>query len=50
MCVLSMWMPGLDPEKHLGKSLADMEPYLKKVLSFKISFEISVHAQSRIWS
>ncbi|XP_023807182.1 diphthine--ammonia ligase isoform X2 [Oryzias latipes] len=22
---------GLDPEKHLGKSLADMEPYLKKL-------------------
>lgn len=25
------WMAGLDPGKHLGKPLADMEPYLKKV-------------------
>lgn len=25
------WMAGLDPGKHLGKPLADMEPYLKQV-------------------
>lgn len=24
-------VPGLDPEKHLGKPLAEMEPYLKQV-------------------
>uniref|UniRef100_A0A3Q4I7P2 Diphthine--ammonia ligase n=1 Tax=Neolamprologus brichardi TaxID=32507 RepID=A0A3Q4I7P2_NEOBR len=27
---------GLDPEKHLGKPLADMEPYLKQVIGWQI--------------
>lgn len=35
MCVFvptfPTWMAGLDPGKHLGKPLADMEPYLKQV-------------------
>ncbi|KAK5618947.1 hypothetical protein CRENBAI_006862 [Crenichthys baileyi] len=26
-----MRIPGLDPEKHLGKSLAEMQPYLKQL-------------------
>lgn len=29
-------VPGLDPEKHLGKPLADMEPYLKQVIGWQI--------------
>lgn len=31
VCMFPTWVPGLDPEKHLGKPLADMEPYLKQV-------------------
>ena len=30
------WVPGLDPEKHLGKPLADMELYLKQVTDWWI--------------
>lgn len=37
----SMWMPGLDPEKHLGKSLASMQPYLKQVQHSYISIYLT---------
>lgn len=58
MCVFvptfPTWMAGLDPGKHLGKPLADMEPYLKQVSDWQIfchfSFlylNISPHTQTQ---